>query len=141
MQITKFRSGLFNVFEQMSVHLQQAQNALTRLVKSFAEKHRRLQEALREREDGLRKLLASSPDAIVVTNADHRLVAANPRALALFGISEANMGKFSIDAFLPHEQILDFDGMVRISQNGRSGVANAAFGVWTAACESQNILS
>jgi PAS domain S-box-containing protein len=110
MQITKFRSGLFIVLEQMTVHLQQAQDTLTRLVRSLVEKHRRLQETLREREDGLRKLLASSPDAIVVTNTDHRLVAANPRALALFGISEANMGKFTIDAFLPHEQILDFDG-------------------------------
>jgi PAS domain S-box-containing protein len=110
MQITKFRSGLFVAFEQMTVHLQRAENALTRLVRSFAEKRRRLQEALRERDDGLRKLLASSPDAIVVTNADHRLVAANPRALDLFGISVANMGKFTIDAFLSHEQILDFDG-------------------------------
>jgi PAS domain S-box-containing protein len=110
MQITKFRSGLFIAFEQMTVHLQRAENTLTRLVRSFAEKHRRLQEALREREDGLRKLLASSPDAIVVTNADHRFVAANPTALDLFGISEANMGKFTVDAFLPHEQILDFDG-------------------------------
>jgi PAS domain S-box-containing protein len=110
MQITKFRSGLFIAFEQMAVHLQRAQNTLTRMVRSFAETRRRLQETLREREDGLRKLLASSPDAIVVTNADHRLVAANPRALDLFGISEANMGKFTIDAFLPHKQILDFDG-------------------------------
>ena len=109
MQITKFRSGLFIAFEQMAVHLQRAQNTLARLVRSFAETRRRLQETLREREDGLRKLLASSPDAIVVTNADHRLVAANPRALDLFGISEANMGKFTIDAFLPHKQILDFD--------------------------------
>ena len=110
MQITKFRSGLFIAFEQMTVHLQRVQNTLTRLVRSFAEKHRILQEALREREDGLRKLLASSPDAIVVTNADHRLVAANPRALDLFGISEANMGKFTLDAFLPHQQVLDLDG-------------------------------
>jgi PAS domain S-box-containing protein len=110
MQITKLRSELFIAFEQMAVHLQRAENALTRLVRGFAEKHRRLREALREREDGLQKLLASSPDAIVVTNADHRLVAANPRALDLFGISEANMGKFTIDAFLPHKQILDFDG-------------------------------
>jgi PAS domain S-box-containing protein len=110
MQITKFRSGLFIAFEQMTVHLQRAQNTVTRLVKSFAENPRRLQEALREREDGLRRLLASSPDAIVVTNTYHRLVAANLRALALFGISEANMGKFTMDAFLPHEQILDFDG-------------------------------
>jgi PAS domain S-box-containing protein len=110
MQITKFRSGLFIAFEQMAVHLQRAQNTLARLVRSFAETRRRLQETLREKEDGLRKLLASSPDAIVVTNADHRLVAANPRALDLFGISEANMGKFTVDAFLPHKQILDFDG-------------------------------
>jgi len=110
MQITKFRSGLFIAFEQMTVHLQRAENTLARLVRSFAETRRRLQETLREREDGLRKLLASSPDAIVVTNADHRLVAANPIALDLFGISEANMGKFTIEAFLPHKQILDFDG-------------------------------
>ena len=83
---------------------------LANLAKSLAETRRRVQEALREREDGLRKLLTSSPDSIVVTNADHRLVAANPRALDLFGISEANMGKFTLDAFLPHQQVLDLDG-------------------------------
>ena len=83
---------------------------LARLMQSFAKTHRKLQETLREREDGLRKLLKTSPDAIVVTNADHRFVAANPRALELFGISEANMGKFTLDAFLPHQQILDLDG-------------------------------
>jgi PAS domain S-box-containing protein len=110
MQITKFKSGLSVACEQMAAHLQRAQNMLARLVQSFAETRRRLQETLREREDGLRKLLASSPDAIVVTNADHRLVAANPRALDLFGISEANMGKFTLDAFLPHQQVLDLDG-------------------------------
>ncbi len=110
MQITKFRSGLFIASEQMAIHLQRAGNLLARVVKRFAETHSRLQETLREREDGLRKLLASSPDAIVVTNADHRLVAVNPRALDLFGISKANMGKFTLDAFLPHKQILDLDG-------------------------------
>ena len=110
MQITKFKSGLFIASKQMGAHLQRAQNILARLVKSFAETHRRLQETLREREDDLRKLLASSSDAIVVTNAAHRLVAANPRALDLFGISEANMGKFTLDAFLPHQQVLDLDG-------------------------------
>jgi PAS domain S-box-containing protein len=109
MQITKFRSGLFFALEQMTVHLQRAQNTLTRLVRTFAEKRRRLQEALREREDGLRKLLASSPDAIVVTNGDHRFVAANPNALQLFGVSETNIRQFTIDAFLPGGQILDFD--------------------------------
>jgi PAS domain S-box-containing protein len=110
MQITKFKSGLFIASEQMAVHLQRAMNIFAKLVKSLAETHRRLQETVREREDGLRELLANSPDAIVVTNADHRLVAANPRALDLFGISAANMGKFTLDAFLPHQQVLDLDG-------------------------------
>jgi PAS domain S-box-containing protein len=109
MQITKFRSGLFIAFEQMAVQLQRAQNTLTRLGRSVAEKPRRLKEALRDRENGLRKLLASSPDAIVVTNGDHRFVAANPKALGLFGISETNMRKFTIDAFLPDGHILGFD--------------------------------
>jgi PAS domain S-box-containing protein len=109
MQITKFRSGLLIALEQLTVNLQRAQNTLMRLGRSVAEKHRRIQEALRERENDLRKLLASSPDAIVVTNGDHRFVAANPRALDLFGISQTNMRKFTIDAFLPDGQILDFD--------------------------------
>ena len=124
MHITKFRSGLFIASEQMAIHLQRARNMLASVVKSFAETHRRLQETLREREDGLRKWLASSPDAIVVTTADHRLVAANPRALDLFGISEANMGQFTLDAFLAHKQILDLDGngppfMKRQERHGR----------------------
>jgi PAS domain-containing protein len=58
----------------------------------------------------VRKLLAGSLDAVVVTNGDRRFVAANPKALDLLGISEANMRQFTIDAFLPHGQILDFDG-------------------------------
>jgi len=115
MQITKFKSGLSIAWEQMVEHLQRAKNMLARLVKSLAGTHRRLQEIIREREDDLRKLLASSSDAIVVTNAAHRLVAANPRALDLFGISEANMGKFTLDAFLPHQQVLGLDAMVRLS--------------------------
>jgi PAS domain S-box-containing protein len=110
MQITKFRSELFSALEQATVHLQRIQNTLTRLGKSIAEELRRLQEALRVRENGLRKLLASSLDAVVVTNSDRRFVAANPKALDLFGISETNMGKFTIDAFLPNGQILAFDG-------------------------------
>ena len=107
---TKFRSELFIALEQVTVHVQRAQNTLTSLGKSVAQEPRRLQEALRVRENGLRKLLASSLDAVVVTNGDRRFVAANPKALDLFGISETNMGKFTIDAFLPNAQIPDFDG-------------------------------
>jgi PAS domain S-box-containing protein len=107
---TKFRSELFIASEQVTVHLQRAQNTLTRLGRSVVAKPQRLQEVIRVRENGLRKLLASSLDAIVVTNGDRRFVSANPKALDLFGISETNMGKFTIDAFLPNGQIPDFDG-------------------------------
>src|ERR1700720_117944 len=107
---TKFRSELFIALEQVTVHVQRAQNTLTSLGRSVAQEPRRLQEALRVRENGLRKLLASSLDAVVVTNGDRRFVAANPKALDLLGISETNMGKFTIDAFLPNGQIPDFDG-------------------------------
>src|SRR5580704_6017347 len=109
MQITRFTSGLFIALEQMTAYLHRAQNTLTRLGRSFAEKPQRIQEELRERENALRKLLANSPDAIVVTNGDHRFVAANPNALDLFGISRTNMKKFTIDAFLRNGHILDFD--------------------------------
>jgi PAS domain-containing protein len=58
----------------------------------------------------LRELLASSLDAIVVTNGDHRLVSANPKALHLFGVSEKNIRQFTIDAFLLENEILYFNG-------------------------------
>ena len=122
-KITKLRSQLFAALGQMTVYLRRTQNTLLRLARSIAEKRRRLREALRAREDDLRELLASSLDAIVVTNGDRRFVAANPKALDLFGISEANMRKFTIDAFVPCGQILDFDGTGPpfISKEERSG--------------------
>jgi PAS domain S-box-containing protein len=123
MQIAKFKSGLIIALEQMAVQLQRAKNTLTRLRRSIAEKPRRLQEALRDRENDLRKLLSSFPDAIVVMNGDHRFVAASPKALGLFGISETNMREFTIDAFLPGGQILGFeaDGPPFIRREERHG--------------------
>ena len=92
----------------MTAYLQQAQNTLTGVASRAAEKPRRMREAFRSRENNLRRLVASSPDAIVVTNADRGFIAANPKGLDLFGVSEANMRKFTIDAFLSHCQILRF---------------------------------
>jgi len=109
MQITKFSSQLFVGLEQVAVQLQRAQTTLVRIGRSVAEKRQRIQVAFRERDNDLQKLIASSPDAIVVTNGDHRFVAANLKALDLFGISEANMRNFTIDAFLPISQVLHFD--------------------------------
>jgi PAS domain S-box-containing protein len=109
-KIGKLRSRLFTVFKKATARLQGAQKTLARLARSVADTPRRLREALRERENSLQKLLANSDDAIVVTNNHHRFVAANPRALDLFGISESNMRQFTIDAFLAYDHVRDFNG-------------------------------
>ena len=109
METTKFRWQLFIALEQVAVRLLEVQYLLTRLGKSVAGKPRRLREAVRARENGLRMLLESSVDAIAVINADRRFVGANQKALDLFGISEANMNKFTVDAFFSHDQALKFD--------------------------------
>jgi len=101
---------LFVALKEMKVHLHRAQKTLTRLGRSDIDKPdkpRRLL-ARRTKEDDLRKLLLENFDyAIVVTNDDRRLVYANPKALDLFGVSELNMRKFTIDTFLSHCQILE----------------------------------
>jgi PAS domain S-box-containing protein len=98
---------LFVALKEMTVHLHRAQKTLTRLGSSDIAKPRRLQ-ARRTKEDDLRNLLLENFDyAIVVTNGDRRLVYANPKALDLFGVSELNVRKFSIDTFLSHCQILE----------------------------------
>src|SRR6516225_4539734 len=110
MDILKFRSQLLNTSEQLTLHLRLVQNTLTRWGRTVAEKPRSLRQALRARENYLQTLLASSRDAIVVTNVERRVVAANPKALDLFGVSETNMEKFTIDVFLLHGQSLYFTG-------------------------------
>jgi PAS domain-containing protein len=84
-KIAKFRLPLFIALKKVTVHFQRAQKTLTRLGRSVIDRPRRLQEARRTSENDLRKLLANSLDAIVVTDGDHRLVYANPKALDLFG--------------------------------------------------------
>jgi PAS domain S-box-containing protein len=109
-KIAKCRTQLFAASERATLHLGQARTTLTRLGRRVVDKPRRVRKALRTRENDLRKLLASALDAVVVTDVDHRFVAANPKALDLFGVSDANLRNFTIDAFLPGGQILYFDG-------------------------------
>ncbi len=109
MEITKYRSQLFAVSEEVMVYLRQAQNTLTRLGRTVADKPRRLQEALRARENDLRDLLVSSLDPIVVTDVAWRFVAANQKGQDLFGVSETNMRMFNIDAFIRIGQMSYFD--------------------------------
>jgi PAS domain S-box-containing protein len=98
---------LFAALEEMKVRLHRAQKTLTRLGMSAIDKPRRLQ-ARSTKEDDLRKLLLENLDyAIALTNGHRRLVYANPKASDLFGVSELNVRKFSIDTFLSHCQILE----------------------------------
>ena len=91
----------------LAIHLQQAQDTFIRLARRVAGQPRRLRESLRARESDLRALLASSPDAIVVTDVSRRFVEANPKGIDLFGFSEANMRKFTVDIFVSRDQIPD----------------------------------
>ena len=106
-KIIKVSSQLSAPLKEVTVHFRRALNTLTERGKNGLEKIRRLQEARRTRENDLRKLLANSLDAIVVTNGDGRLVYATPKALDLFGVSELNMREFTIDTFLSHCQMLE----------------------------------
>ncbi len=109
-KISKFGSQLLAALKEAPVHVGQALYPLTKLGQSVVEKTRGLQEARRARENDLRQLLASSVEAVVVTNVDRRFVAANPIALHLFGVSEVNITQFTIDAFLLEGEILQLDG-------------------------------
>jgi PAS domain S-box-containing protein len=100
----KTKSQTAIALEQAMLHLERVQHVLATLRRGAADK---LQEARSTSENDLRKLLANSLDAIVVTDGDHRLVYANPKALDLFGVSELNMRKFTTDTFLSHCQNLE----------------------------------
>jgi len=102
--------------KQVAMKLQKAQNALTGVARTIADKPRRKREARWARENELGSLLASSLDAIVVTDSDRRLVAANAKALELFGISESNIRNFTLDAFVPN---FDWNGSSFESQEVR----------------------
>src|SRR6266850_216928 len=68
MEIIKFRSQLVAALEPVRVYLRLAQNTLTKLGGSVVVRRRALRKALLTRENDLRKLLASSLNAIVIAN-------------------------------------------------------------------------
>jgi PAS domain S-box-containing protein len=104
MEVIKFRSQLVAALEPVRVYLRLAQDTLTKLGESVVDRRRALQKALLTSENDLRKLLASSFDAVVITDAEGRFITANSQALNLFGVSETNMKKFTIDVFLSQGQ-------------------------------------
>jgi len=99
---TTFGSRISGATKQASVHVQGVQATIISRARFIADAPRRTREAHRTRENDLQDLLSSSPDAVAVIDRRRRLVAANPKALELFGISESHMRSFTIDAFLVH---------------------------------------
>jgi PAS domain S-box-containing protein len=108
-KITQLGGQVSSVSRQVTRKLLKARDAITALGRTIADKPRRMREVRLTRENDLRNLLASSMDAIVVTDGDRRLVAANAKALELFGISESNLGNFTVDAFLANVELPDLD--------------------------------
>jgi len=109
-KLIKFRSQLVAGLKPVRANLRRAQNTLMRLGSGVVDRPRALQKALRARENELRRFLASSLDAIVITDLGGRFITANSKALDLFGVSETNMKKFTINVFLSHGQTPYFAG-------------------------------
>jgi len=109
-KLIKFRSQFVASLEPVRANLRLAQKSLMRLGRSVVYGPRALQKALCAKENELRKLLARSLDAIVVTDLAGRFIGANSEALDLFGVSDTNMKKFTINVFLSHDQTPYFAG-------------------------------
>ena len=132
-------SKLFAALKQVALPFQRAYRALARVTRSVIERPRRLEEARLARENDLQTLLASSADAIIVTNSHRRLVAANSQALDIFGVSELNMSNFTIGTFLSQRQILDFDRnrspfIGAEQRHGKCKIRRLDGSVWVAEC-------
>jgi len=132
-------SKLFAALKQVAIPFQNAYGALARVVRSAIDRPRRLEEARLARENDLQTLLASSADAVIVTNSDRRLVAANSQALDIFGVSELNMSNFTIGTFLSQRQIRDFDRNCSPfvggdERHGKCKIRRLDGSVWVAEC-------
>ena len=132
-------SKLFAALKQVAAPFQNSYGALARVVRSAIDRPRRLEEARLARENDLQTLLASSADAVIVTNSDRRLVAANSQALDIFGVSELNMSNFTIGTFLSQRQIRDFDRNCSPfvggdERHGKCKIRRLDGSVWVAEC-------
>lgn len=98
--ISRPHLALLTASEKADAWIRSLREKIGRVSDRMRQERDRLLYAVRQRESHLAKLLADSKDAVVVTDDEHRLLAANQPALDLLGVSEKNMHKFTIDAFL-----------------------------------------
>jgi PAS domain-containing protein len=108
-KISHFGSQISTAARQLATPFQKAYHSLVTAGQNVINKPRTIREARRASQTELLELLADSPDAIVVTDRDRRLVAANSIALDLFGISEHNLRNFTMDAFLAQDPFPDVE--------------------------------
>src|SRR3974390_2156212 len=132
-------SKLFAALKQVAAPFQRAHRALARVTRRVIDRPRRLEEVRLHSENDLQTLLASSADAIIVTNSERTLVAANSQALDIFGVSELNMSNFTIGTFLSQRQILDFDRnsspFIGLEErHGKCKIRRLDGSVWVAEC-------
>ena len=102
---TRVALRLYAAAEHIGQRIQSVRRGLVDFAQLLREGRSRLQEVLRKQETELAKILIDSTEPVVVTDDAHRILAANRAALTLFGVSEANLHRFAIDAFLPSEQV------------------------------------
>lgn len=108
----KTRLVLLMASEKTDAFVRHLREKIAEVSEKVRQERQRLLELIRQREGHLTKLLADSNDAVVVTDDAHRFLAANRPALDLFGVSETNMQRFTIDAFLPSDEIRFFERTV-----------------------------
>jgi PAS domain-containing protein len=121
--------------KQVALEVRKAQDAVIDLARNVADKPRRTREARQARENDLRCLLADSLDPVVVTDSGRRLVAANAKALELFGISEFNFGHFTLDTFVPNFDWSDLSFESRGDQLRRCKIRRLDGGLRVAECQ------
>lgn len=103
--LKKVGAQVYMLLEYCGRSIQRAGHKVANAGREIASKPRRIRAARKARENDLLNLLATSLDAIVVTDDEHRFVAANTNALQLFGVSYANIRNFSLDSFIANGQV------------------------------------
>jgi PAS domain-containing protein len=108
--LKKVGAQIYMLLEYGTRSIQRAGHTVANAGREIASKPQRIQEARKARENDLLNLMAKSLDAIVVTDDEHRFVAANTNALQLFGVSYANIRNFTLDSFIANGQVAGFNG-------------------------------
>jgi len=109
---SKAQTLLVLLAERVNAWFQYLWDESAGIVDRMHRERQRLQGLVQERELRLAVLLSDSTDAVVVTDDEHRFLAVNRAALNLFGVSEKNIPKFTMDAFLLGKETRFFDRTV-----------------------------